>query len=185
MFNVARTFLGLAVALGIVSVACAGNTANTAVGPAQNAETQIGGNIEHVDRIAYVDSNGDLFTVDPDGDGLSQLTGGFQVGPGTGGGGQAQPLRLNEYYAWPTWSADGTKLAASRVVVGADKAEISVQVLDARSGRSETVFENELAGLVADGAPHYIYWAPTGTALSFLVSARRPRGPDSLRQLQR
>ncbi|PKB71785.1 MAG: hypothetical protein BZY87_03440 [SAR202 cluster bacterium Io17-Chloro-G6] len=123
-----------------------------------------------MDRIAYVNSNGDLFTVDPDGDGLSQLTGGFQVGTGTGGGGQAQPLRLNEYYAWPTWSADGTKLAASRVVVGDDRAEISVQVLDARSGRSETVYENEQAGLIADGAPHYLYWAPAGDALSFLAS---------------
>ncbi len=175
MVNVERTFFGLAVALGIVAIACTSAGGNTSVVPDPNADIQGGGNIVHVNRIAYVNSNGDLFTVDPDGNGLSQLTGGFQVGPGTGGGSQAQPLRLNEYYAWPTWSADGTKLAASRVLVGQDKAEISVEVMDARSGRRETVYKNELSGMVADGAPHYIYWAPAGDALSFLVSA-----PDGL-----
>ena len=142
MVNVERTFFGLAVALGIVAIGCTSVGDNTSVVPDPNADIQSGGNIVHVNRIAYVNSNGDLFTVDPDGNGLSQLTGGFQVGPGTGGGSQAQPLRLNEYYAWPTWSADGTKLAASRVLVGEDKAEISVEVMDARSGRSETVYKN-------------------------------------------
>ena len=161
---------GLAVVLGCVAMACTTPAGNTAVAPVQVENTEIGRDIGHVDRIAYVSSNGDLFTVDPDGGGLLQLTGGFQVGLGTGGGAQAQPLRLNEYHAWPTWSADGTKLAASRVVVREDKAEITVQVLDARTGRSETVYENEQAGLVADGAPHYIYWAPIGDALSFLAS---------------
>jgi TolB protein len=47
--------------------------------------------------------------------------------------------------------------------------------MDARTGRSETVYENGQAGLVADGAPHYIYWAPTGDQLSFLAST-----PDGL-----
>ena len=75
-----------------------------------------------MNRIAYVSPNGDLFTVDPDGGGLSQLTGGVQAGSSSEGSVQAQPLRMNEYYTWPTWSADGTKLAASRVIVaeGAD-----------------------------------------------------------------
>ena len=170
MLYVARILLGLAVVLGMAVAACDSQAGNTGVAPVQPANAEIGGDIEQVDRIAYVNSSGDLFTVDPDGGGLSQLTGGFQVGQGTSGGGQVQPLRLNEYYAWPTWSADGTKLAASRVVVAEGNAEILVQVLDARTGRSQTVYENEQAGLVADGAPHYIYWAPSGDALSFLAS---------------
>lgn len=175
MLHASRTFLGLAALLGIMAVACVNPAMDTPVATSPAAGTKIRGDIGQVDRIAFVSPNGDLFTVDPDGGGLAQLTGGIQAGPGTGGGGQAQPLRLNEYYAWPTWSADGTKLAASRVIAGGARTEISLQVMDARTGRSETVYDNDLAGLVADGAPHYIYWAPLGDALSFLAST-----PDGL-----
>ena len=170
MLDAGRTFLGLAALLGIVVVACGSSAGNTADAPAQSAGDEIEGDMGQINRIAYVSPNGDLFTVDPDGGDLSQLTGGFQVDQDAGGGVQAQPLRLNEYYAWPTWSADGTKLAASRVVVGDDRAEITVQVMDARTGRSETVYVNDQPGLVADGAPHYIYWAPSGNTLSFLAT---------------
>jgi len=169
MLNAGRTLLGLAVLLGIIAVACGSSAGKTADAPSPSAGDEIEGDME-VNRIAYVSPNGDLFTVDPDGGDLSQLTGGFQVDQDAGGGVQAQPLRLNEYYAWPTWSADGTKLAASRVVVGDDRAEITVQVMDARTGRSETVYVNDQPGLVADGAPHYIYWAPSGNTLSFLAT---------------
>lgn len=175
MLYAKRKLLALAALLGIVAVACASPAINTAVATGQAADAEIGGDIGQVDRIAYVSPDGDLFTLDPDGGGLAQLTGGFQAGQGTGSGGQAQPLRLNEYYTWPTWSADGTKLAASRVIVGDDRIDISLQVMDARTGRSETVYENDRAGLVAAGAPHYIYWAPSGGALSFLAAT-----PDGL-----
>ncbi|MCH7737622.1 MAG: PD40 domain-containing protein [Chloroflexi bacterium] len=175
-----RTLLGLAGLLGIVAVACSSPASTAVLEAGQQLETDIGGEVGQVDRIAYVSPNGNLFTVDPDGGDIAQLTGGLQAGensPGLGsqGGVQAQPLRLNEYYTWPTWSADGTKIAASRVVVGEDGTEITVQVMDARTGRSETVYENSHPGLVADGAPHYIYWAPTGDELSFLAST-----PDGL-----
>lgn len=128
-----------------------------------------------MDRIAYVSPNGDLFTIDPDGGGLSQLTGGFQVDQGREGDTQAQPLRLDEYYTWPTWSADGTKLAASRVVVADGETRVFVQVMDAGTGRSDTVYENDQPSLIADGTPHYIYWAPFGNSLSFLAAT-----PDGL-----
>lgn len=129
-----------------------------------------------MNRIAYVNLNGDLFTVDPDGSGLSQLTGGLQAGGGSEGGIQAQPLRMNEYYTWPTWSADGTKLAASRVVVKTSGTDVTLQVMDARTGRSETVYEDDGGGLVAEGAPHYIYWAPSGDELSFLAATSEGLG---------
>ena len=133
-----------------------------------------------MNRIAYVSSTGDLFTMDPDGERPSQLTGGLQAGGGSPervsqGGALAQPLRMNEYYAWPTWSADGTKLAASRVVVEEGGTNVTLQVIDARTGRSETVYEDAGGGLVAEGAPHYIYWAPSGDELSFLAAT-----PDGL-----
>ncbi|MDA1128736.1 MAG: hypothetical protein O2913_08565 [Chloroflexi bacterium] len=165
-----RILLGLAIALGAMTVACA-NPASTSVNTSsQTPNAEIEGDIGNLDRIAYVSSNGDIFTVDPDGGGLSQLTGGFKAATGSEGSVQAQQLRLNEYYAWPTWSADGTKLAVSKVVVGEDKVAISLQVLDARTGGSETVYENGQAGIIAEGAPHYIYWSPSGNVLSFLAS---------------
>ena len=165
-----RILLGLAVVLGIFVLACNGTWGSTAVATTQPTDVAIEGDIGQVNRIAYVSSSGNLFTVDPDGGEVSQLTGGFHVDQGTGGGGLGQPLRTNEYYAWPTWSADGTKLAASRIVVGEGETEITVQVMDARTGRSETVYENEQTSLIAEGTPHYIYWAPSGDALSFLVA---------------
>ncbi|MEC9445886.1 MAG: hypothetical protein VYC59_03800, partial [Chloroflexota bacterium] len=65
---------------------------------------------------------------------------------------------------------DGRRLAASHVIVEESRTEITLQVLDARTGHSNIVYENNQAGLVADGAPHYIYWAPIGDQVSFLAS---------------
>ena len=170
-----KTLLGLAGSLGIVAAACSNAPGTAVLDPSQQSDTEIDREVGQVDRIAYVSPNGSLLTVNPDGGDLAQLTGGLQAedampGFGSQGSVQAQPARVNEYYTWPTWSADGTKLAASRVVIQEERTEITVQVMDSRTGRSETVFENEQPGLVADGAPHYIYWAPTGNALSFLSS---------------
>jgi len=170
-----KTLLGLAGSLGIVAAACSNAPGTAVLDPSQQPDTEIDREVGQVDRIAYVSPNGNLLTVNPDGGDLAQLTGGLQAedampGFGSHGSVQAQPARVNEYYTWPTWSADGTKLAASRVVIQEERTEITVQVMDSRTGRSETVFENEQPGLVADGAPHYIYWAPTGNALSFLSS---------------
>lgn len=170
-----RTFPALGSVLAMIAVACSSPANPDSRTPAPQPNVSNDGVIGQVNRIAYVSPNGDLFTVGPDGGDLSQLTGGLQAGDGSSGGVQAQPLRMNEYYTWPTWSADGTKLAASRVIVEESGTEITLQVMDARTGRSETVYENGRAGLVADGAPHYIYWSPTGGQVSFLAST-----PDGL-----
>ena len=175
MLIVNRTLLALVGLLAIVAAGCSSSPGTPVLGPSQQPDTDIDREVGQVDRIAYVSPNGNLFTVDRDGGDLAQLTGGLQAenampSLGSQGSVQAQPVRVNEYYTWPTWSADGTKLAASRVVIQDERTEITVQVMDARTGRSETVFENSQPGLVADGAPHYIYWAPTGNALSFLSS---------------
>ena len=170
MLNASKTLLGLAGPLIILAMACSSSTATAPASPTQQPNVDTGGEVGQVNRIAYVSPNGHLFTVDPNGDGLSQLTGGLQAGSGSEGGVQAQPLRMNEYYTWPTWSADGTKLAASRVVVEEGGTDVTLQVMDARTGRSETVYEDDGGGLVAQGAPHYIYWAPSGDELSFLAA---------------
>ncbi len=159
--------------LSLSVLACSNSVDSLTPESGPSIETE--GESTQVNRIAYVSPGGALFAVDPDGTNLSQLTGSLQAQvdiPDIGSGGdiQAQPLQITEYHTWPTWSADGTKLAASRVTLGEDGTDVSVRVMDARTGRSETVYENGLAGLVAEGAPHYIYWAPTGNQLSFLAS---------------
>jgi len=141
--------------------------------PAQPVESGSPGSTGvSVDRITYVGPNGDLFTVNPDGSGQLKLTGGAQVKAGPAGAFMAQSLGVNDFYAWPTWSPDGSKVAASRVQVSGGQAEVSVEILDAATGRSTTAYQNEVPSLVADGAPHYLYWSPDSKWLAFLAATQ-------------
>ena len=126
-----------------------------------------------VDRITYVDTQGDLFTISPDGTDRRRLTGEALVGQEGGGGPLASSLQLNTLYAWPTWSPDGTKIAVSRLQVVNNETEVSIQVIDLIDGRVATVYTNEEFGLVAVGAPHYIYWSADSRFLGFLIAGRR------------
>ncbi len=130
-----------------------------------------------VDRITYVDSGGDIFTINGDGTSRHQLTGGDgeRAEGGPVGSFMAQPLDASaSVYAWPTWSPNGERLAVSRVRVARGRnAEITVQVMDAASGVSRAVYGGEeFTGLVADGSPHYLYWSPDSRSLSFLAATR-------------
>ena len=120
-----------------------------------------------VNRIAFV-NNGELHTISPDGTGGVQLTGSLRASLGSI---LAQQLESDEYYSWPTWSPDGTRLAASRVILSGENAGVSLEVIELETQRITTVFNNETPSLVADGAPHYIYWSPGGRYLSFLAAA--------------
>jgi len=139
---------------------------------ATNSTPRTGDGEVTVDRITYVSPDGNLFTVNPDGSGELKLTGTSQVGQGPAGRFLAQPVVNNDFYAWPTWSPDGTKLAASHVQLGGGQSEVSVQVFDASTGQSTTVYDNELTSLVAEGAPHYLYWSPDSIHLGFLAATR-------------
>ncbi|MCH7605673.1 MAG: PD40 domain-containing protein [Chloroflexi bacterium] len=128
-----------------------------------------------VDRITYVNPDGELFTINPDGTGQLKLTGGTQVGLGSRGAFLAQSLNDSEFYAWPTWSPDGTKVAASRIQVSGGQPRITVEVIGASTGQASTVYTNTVPSLVAQGAPHYLYWSPDSRSLAFLAST-----PDGL-----
>ena len=149
----------------------------------------------NVDRIVYVGTGGDLFTIKADGTDPQQLTGNNQLraepqepdqppelsATGEPGARQisaaflGQTLNFNHFYAWPTWSPDGAKLAASRVqVVSEREATVSIQVIDAITGRADTIYTNEVPALIADGVPHYLYWAPDSQSLGFIAST--PQG---------
>ena len=123
-----------------------------------------------MNQIAYIDPNGDLFTVALDGSRQVRLTGSLGNGEGDSKESQPQPLRMDEYYTWPTWASDGTKLAVSQVITRESGTEITVQVLDSRTGSEEIIYKNDQAGLIANGTPHYIYWAPIGNQVSFLAA---------------
>ena len=69
-----------------------------------------------VNRIAYIGSNGNIFTIKPDGTDSRRLTT-TDLRVGLGGHVMAQASETQVFYAWPTWSPDSTKLAASRITV--------------------------------------------------------------------
>ena len=116
-----------------------------------------------VNRIAYIDNSGDLLLVNPDSTGEERLTGNVRAGL------LSQPLAQGDSYSWPTWSADGSRIAVSRVSFSGDAPGLSVQVFNVATGRMTAAYENELQAPVADGAPHYLYWAPDNRRLSFLA----------------
>ena len=122
-----------------------------------------------MNRIAYISPNGELFTSSPDGADAVQLTGLIEVEQHQGGLlGQSSVQGL--LFAWPTWSPDSAKLAASRVLLKDGTTEMSVQVVELRTRTFTTVYRNQVPSLVTDRAPHYIYWAPDSKTLSFLAA---------------
>ena len=116
-----------------------------------------------VNRIAFIDNSGDLLLINPDSTGEERLTGDVRAGL------LSQTLAQVDTYSWPTWSPDGSRLAVSRVSFSGDSPGLSVQVVDVDTGRMAVAYENELQAPVADGAPHYVYWAPDNRHLSFLA----------------
>ena len=123
-----------------------------------------------LDRIAFVSPAGGLFTVKPDGNDLQGLAGEVRRVGGPAGSVLAQGLNATSYY-WPTWSRDGSKIAASRVRATDGEIDVSLVVIDVETARARTVYTNELVAQIAPGAPHYLYWSPDNRHLAFLATA--------------
>ena len=162
----------IVVALGLG--ACQGN-GESEVQPEQSSNVVDGASADHergmnVNRIAFVGARADLFTIDPDGNGLRRLTGGVQAGTGGAGSIQARPLSIATYYAWPTWSPDGTRIAVSSLDESDNRTQAAIQLIDTDTARAKTMYRNQSRSLVARGAPHYLYWSPDSRYLSFIAS---------------
>ena len=126
-----------------------------------------------VNRIAYITADGTLSTINPDGSEPRRLTGN-EVRVVPTGLAMAQAGEPEVFYAWPTWSPDGRKLAASRVLVEGANAEVSLQIIDVETGISASVYQNEPNTIpVARGAPHYTYWSPNNRFLTFIASTQK------------
>ena len=144
-------------------------TGDEGVGPSQSAKDKE----TTVNRIAYIGSDGNVFTINPDGTDSTRLTiTDLRVGPT--GSILAQLVENEVFYAWPTWSPDSTKLAASRISVEGERAFFFLEVLDASSGQVTRVYDNEPDTIaIAQRAPHYIYWSPDSKHLAFLAATQR------------
>ena len=143
---------------------------------APGSEPDVGDNSMPINRIAYIDPQGQLVTVDPDGSDRSTLTAG-EVADSLGrlGGVMAQPRGETRLYGWPAWSPDGSRIAVS-LISGSrpSDAEMSVQSLESSTGVGGAVFVNAAPLTIADGTPHYVQWSPDSTRLG--VTAATPEG---------
>jgi TolB protein len=126
-----------------------------------------------VDRIAYIGPDGNVFTISPDGADARRLT---ATHPWAGPGGHilGQGADRQVFYAWPTWSPDGTRLAASRISVQGGDVSFSLEVVDTSTGDTTRIYDNQPGtGPIAQGSPHYIYWSPDSRTLAFIASTPR------------
>jgi TolB protein len=96
-----------------------------------------------VNRIAYIDNDGQIVTIAPDGSGARQLTDGEAI------------------FQFPAWSPDGRQVAA----IGSNELGGSVfTVTDADNGEPQALYLSRRA------APFYLYWSPDSQTISFLAN---------------
>jgi TolB protein len=118
-------------------------------------------------RIAYVDPTGDIYTIQPDGEGRRKLASGEML--------QTiafipRPIQDEEkgFYSWPVWSPDGSRIASFRLVAGEDSQIDGLYMFDVAS--SQVLHSYKAPGL----QPIYAYWAPNSQHLAVLLGGNGP-----------
>jgi len=117
--------------------------------------------------IAYIDEAGDLYTIQPDGTDRRKLASGEVLETIAFSGRLIKNGR--DFYSWPLWSPDGTRLACFRVVAEQDQATEGLYIFEVAS--SQVLNSYKESGL----HPIYAYWAPNGQHIAVLLS-----GPGAL-----
>ena len=161
-----RLLFAIIATLGLAALASCGQPQPSTEQPQSPPKQAEGDGSPMVNQIAYIDNSGGLRRSNPDGTGDERLTGDVRAGL------LAQALERGDSYSWPTWSPDGTQIAASRVAVTGRNPNLSVQLFELATRRMLSAFENDVPAPVADGAPHYIYWSPDGRYLTVLAPTR-------------
>jgi TolB protein len=109
-----------------------------------------------VNRIAFEDGLGSLFTVNPDGSGLAMLA-------------DSQTLPSGFVYTFPIWSPDGgSVLFSSYVSFNGAAAQGALHRTDA-DGNGEIVtlaFDNASRSGIGPFAPHFSSWSPNGERIA-------------------
>ena len=111
-----------------------------------------------VNLIAYVDSSGQIKTVNPNGSSETRIS------PDLG------------FFTWPMWSPDAGQIAfsgTSRTESGSGPLELYVYDLD--EDKPSVIYTNDpRMGPILSGMPHYPIWAPDSSRLAFMAS--EPQG---------
>lgn len=118
------------------------------------------------DLIAYMGTDGNIYTVDPAGASSTAWTDDAQPTAGA--------ERALRYYSDPSWSPKGKTLAFMEVEAGPDTGtRFSVLARGVDDASSRVLFSSP------NRAPIYLYWSPDGGQLSFITSDSRG-GPLAL-----
>lgn len=115
-----------------------------------------------VNLIAFVDADGAVKTMLPDGSGVRRIS------PAVEG-----------FFTWPTWSTDAQTLAYSGVVNADGAAQLNLYAAaldgsgDDDGGLHRVIYAAEPGdvGLLTQGVIHYPLWSPDGTHLAFIAAS--------------
>ena len=121
--------------------------------------------------IAYVNGEGELYTMQPNGEGKQKLASGEML--------QAikfapQQIKAGQdFYTWPVWSPDGTRVACFRVLNGEHGPTDGLYIFDVHSSQVLHAYEEQ--GL----RPIYAYWSPNSQNPGMEIFVRLVRGSVS------
>ena len=109
-----------------------------------------------VNLIAFVDADGDVMTMRPDGLQVNQ------VSPDVDG-----------FFTWPTWSPDANTIVYSGVVDEGDMLQLNLYASDTSGNANRVLYASEPGevGLLAQGVVHYPLWSPDGEHIAFIATA--------------
>lgn len=114
--------------------------------------------------IAYISSEGDLYLIEPDGEGKRRLASGEMLERITFSPQWTKQGR--DFYSWPVWSPEGKRVACFRFAIEEDGPTEGLYIFDARSSQVLDAYQEQ--GL----HPIYAYWSPNGQNLGVLLGGQ-------------